>query len=194
MAVVDAPLFSFNARGKLANALVYFGWKGLNVVRSYVIPSNPDTAAQQTQRTRLTDAVTDWHDIGLIALGVTAWNRFAATLSDPQSGFNAFCGDHIDIDVAGQTPDMGFNGTVADDADGTFTMTIDEDGAADGAELDWGTSPTSLINTEAGAEAADTWTAAPADDVSGQRIYGRWRILSGANLIGTTGVFTVDVA
>jgi len=41
MAKVNAPLFSFNASGKLANSLVYFAWKGLDVVRSYIVPANP---------------------------------------------------------------------------------------------------------------------------------------------------------
>ncbi|GAH49175.1 unnamed protein product, partial [marine sediment metagenome] len=33
MAKVRAPLMSFDARGKLANSLVYLGWKGLKTVR-----------------------------------------------------------------------------------------------------------------------------------------------------------------
>lgn len=194
MAKVTAPLFSFTAAGKLANALVYFSWKGLDVVRSYVIPSNPNTAAQQTQRTRLTNAVSDWHTIGLIALDETAWNAFAATLPKPQSGFNAFCGDHIDFAIGGDTPDMGFAGTVADDGDGTFTMTITEDGAATLVNLRWGTSPTSLINTEVATEAVDVWTADPADNVAGQRIYGLWEISDAGGIIGTTGIYVINVA
>src|SRR3989304_5419175 len=44
MAKLKAPLLSFGASGKLADTLVYFPWKGLAVVRSYVIPANPNTA------------------------------------------------------------------------------------------------------------------------------------------------------
>ena len=61
MAKVKAPLFGFGASGKLGNALVYFGWKGLNVVREYVIPANPRTTAQVTQRGYLTGAVAKVH-------------------------------------------------------------------------------------------------------------------------------------
>lgn len=194
MAKVTAPLFSFGARGQLGEALVYFPWKGIDAVRTYVIPANPNTAAQQTQRGYMGNAVDDWHDIGLIALDVTAWNRHAATRPTPMSGFNSFCKDHIDLQVGGDTPEMGFNATVADDGDGTFTMTIDEGGTATGVNLLWGTSPTSLINTEAAAEVADTWTADPADDVSGQRIYGRFEISDAGGVIGYTGIYVINVA
>lgn len=194
MAKLTAPLFSFGASGQLGEALVYFAWKGLAVVRSYVIPANPNSAGQQTQRGYLGNGVNDWHDIGLIALDVTAWDRQAATRPSPMSGFNSFIKDHIDLQVAGDTPDMGFNGTVVDDGDDTFTMTIDEDGAAVSVNLQWGTSPTALINTEAAAEAADTWTADPADNVAGQTIYGRWEISDGGGIVGYSGIYRLVMA
>lgn len=195
MAKVNAPLFSFNASGQLGKSLVYFPWKGIDAVRSYVEPANPNTGAQQTQRGYLTNAVSDWHTIGLIAIDETAWNRYALTLPDPMSGFNAFCRDHINIQVAGLTPDMGFAGTVADDGDGTFTMTINEDGAAVTVDLLWGTSVTALINTEPCTEVVNVWTGDPATNVAGQRIYGRFRIENVTPAtIGWSGIYQVDVA
>jgi len=50
MAKVKAPLMSFDARGQIAKSLVYLGWKGLKTVRQYVIPANPKSSDQQTQR------------------------------------------------------------------------------------------------------------------------------------------------
>lgn len=41
---------SMSASGKLANALVFAGWKGVNYVREYVIPANPQTSGQGDQR------------------------------------------------------------------------------------------------------------------------------------------------
>jgi len=38
------------AAGKLGNALVYFPWKGLNVVREYLIPTNKQSGSQGDQR------------------------------------------------------------------------------------------------------------------------------------------------
>jgi len=41
MAKVKGPLFSLDARGKIADTLVYMGWKGLKTVRQYVNPFKP---------------------------------------------------------------------------------------------------------------------------------------------------------
>ena len=53
MAKVTAPLFSASASGKFAKALVFFPWKGLNVVRMWLKPANPQSADQGTARTIL---------------------------------------------------------------------------------------------------------------------------------------------
>ena len=56
MAKVLMPLMSAEASGSLANALVYFTWKGLNVVRQYTIPTNPRDINQQIIRQKLAAA------------------------------------------------------------------------------------------------------------------------------------------
>ena len=53
MAKVTGPLFSVGARGKFAGALVYSFWKGINVVREYVIPANPQSEDQGDRRVML---------------------------------------------------------------------------------------------------------------------------------------------
>ena len=50
MAKVTGPLYSMSASGKIGDAMVFFGWKGINVVRGYVTPSNPQSASQGDQR------------------------------------------------------------------------------------------------------------------------------------------------
>ena len=50
MAKVSGPLFSLEARGKIADAVVFFPWKGLHVVRQWLIPANPQSADQGDQR------------------------------------------------------------------------------------------------------------------------------------------------
>jgi hypothetical protein len=195
MAKVKAPLLSFEASGKLADAIVYFPWKGIDAVRQYVIPANPQSSAQTTQRGYLTNAVNDWHDTSKYdAADKEAWNRYAGIAPSPRSGFNSFVKSFIDISVAGQTPDMGYNGSLADDGDGTFTGQITEAGSADAVDMIWGTSKTALVNTTAASEAVNTWSASPADVVSGQKVYARFRIKSGGNLIGETGIFELAVA
>ncbi|MBA7576051.1 hypothetical protein ES695_17130 [Candidatus Atribacteria bacterium 1244-E10-H5-B2] len=90
MAKVRAPLMSFDARGKLANSLVYLGWKGLKTVRQYVIPANPKTADQQQQRGYFTTAVDEWHTDGFLSADVKAWNLLALSLKEALSGFNVY--------------------------------------------------------------------------------------------------------
>jgi len=46
MVKVTGPMQSFTASGKLANSIVFFGWKGIACVRQYVIPRNPQSADQ----------------------------------------------------------------------------------------------------------------------------------------------------
>jgi len=53
MAKVYMPLMSAQASGKLADAMVHFYWKGLNVVRQYVIPTNPQSIDQKLARQKL---------------------------------------------------------------------------------------------------------------------------------------------
>lgn len=47
------PLYSMGASGKIGNAMVFFPWKGLNVVRQWVIPVNKMSEGQGDQRLML---------------------------------------------------------------------------------------------------------------------------------------------
>jgi len=46
MAKVTGPLLSIEARGKIADAIVFFPWKGLHVVRQWLKPTNPASTTQ----------------------------------------------------------------------------------------------------------------------------------------------------
>lgn len=50
MAKVTGPLHSLTASGALAKSMVFFGWKGTNVVRQWLKPANPQSATQGDQR------------------------------------------------------------------------------------------------------------------------------------------------
>lgn len=128
MAKTTAPLFGFGASGALADALVFARWKGIDYARKYVIPANPKTAAQSTQRGYMTAAVAAWHTVGADALEAadkSAWSRYAGVLG-PMSGFNAFCKAWIDESVAGGTvPGHFYNMDVTDPDGGAFAADID---------------------------------------------------------------------
>ncbi len=53
MAKVDGPLFSLEARGKIADAMVFFPWKGRHVVRQWLKPTNPKSVLQGYVRVSL---------------------------------------------------------------------------------------------------------------------------------------------
>lgn len=193
MAKLVAPLFSFSARGQLAKTLVYSGWKGIDDVRSYVVPANPRSAGQQQQRSFFTSAVDAWHLTGLVDDDVLAWNRAAGVASRPQSGFNLFVADVTNFRVSGISEanvNMGFNGSIVDSGAGQVDMSIEEDGGAVAVDFLWGYSPTSLINRTAGAETANVWNALNVPVVSGVTVYMRAEI-SGAGPVvdGSTGIY-----
>lgn len=50
MAKITGPLLSFSARGSIGKTIVAASWKGRGYMRQHVIPSNPNTTAQQSQR------------------------------------------------------------------------------------------------------------------------------------------------
>jgi len=95
MAKLKAPLMSLGARSQLGKALVFFPWKGIDCVREYVIPANPRSNPQITQRGYLTAAVDHWHENAYTDADRIAWNRYAGTLAKIMSGFNAMIRLHI---------------------------------------------------------------------------------------------------
>lgn len=88
MAKVTGPLFSVDARGKIGDSLVFMGWRGLKTVRSYVIPSNPQTDEQMRVRDNFSMAVSMWSN--LTGQDQQAWRLLAS--GQPYSGFNDYVG------------------------------------------------------------------------------------------------------
>ena len=50
MVKVTGPMQSISASGAFAKSMVFFGWKGLNVVRQWLIPTNKKSAPQGVRR------------------------------------------------------------------------------------------------------------------------------------------------
>jgi len=169
-------LFSFNAAGQLAKSLVYFGWKGLDVVRSYVIPSNPRTTAQVTQRGYFTAAVTAIHDAmalaahALDAVDKAAYAALASTRAKPRTWFNEIVKLWVDVMVAGNTPIIYTDFTVTDPTVSAFDCIVylnyetPSDLAA--GKFYFGTTKTALINSHAGTLVPGVSEALVAADLS----------------------------
>jgi len=172
MGKVRTPLLSFGASGKLANTLVYFSWKGLDVVREYVIPSNPKTAAQTTQRNLFSAMVASWRNYFTDSGMRADWNRSASASHTAQSGFNSAMSAMIKI--CSGDPDASFASASAPAAGNTvdFTLLNADDGAqgdeAGDFEVWVGDHATSLLNFETVAIAVgvvSTSDLGDADDV-----------------------------
>lgn len=155
MAKLKGPLFSLGARGQIGKTLVYFGWKGLQVVRTWVSPTNPRTAGQTTQRGHLTAAVDLIHTTmaddtdPLNEADRMAYALLASTYPTPRTWFNQAVKDNVDQAVAGREMAI-FHGAVLTPTDGQVEVDIEIEvtGAQDitAGAIWYGTSPTALVH------------------------------------------------
>lgn len=78
-----------NIRGKISG-VVAGQWKNINYVREYVKPANPNTAAQQVQRGKMSDIVAFCK-----TLVGPVFNAYTDKFLKSMSGFNFFIKQHI---------------------------------------------------------------------------------------------------
>lgn len=100
MAKVNGPLFSLQASGKLANAIVYSVWKGIPYVREYVVPSNPNSLGQRNTRSATSFFSKYWKS--LIQADKDSW--IAAANAANFSPFNAYMKAGLQALAAGFAP------------------------------------------------------------------------------------------
>jgi len=88
MARTTAPLFSLDASGSLANAVVFSKWRGRQYVRRHTIPKNPQTPAQVGIRAMMKFLAQEYADRKVVidaqfaepaaAKNVSAFNAYVA--------------------------------------------------------------------------------------------------------------------
>lgn len=93
MAKVTAPLLSLDAAGTFGKTMTFGKWKGRHYVRQRVTPTNPNSANQQTQRSKFRDAVAGWQALDQ-AIKDT-WNTRVKELGLTMSGFNLYVREFI---------------------------------------------------------------------------------------------------
>ncbi len=93
MSKLTAPLLSFDARGKIADTLVYANWRGVPYARRMVIPGNPKTTGQVLTRDIFRNLELRWKQGGPILRAV--WDRFA--VGQKFVGRNAYLGKNIAV-------------------------------------------------------------------------------------------------
>jgi hypothetical protein len=141
-------------------------------MRKYVIPANPQTTDQTTQRNAMTACVLAWRTYFTNALERSAWNRTALASGKPMSGFNAFVKSTVKIILG--NPDASYALSAAKGAAYivNFTMKNLDDGTtgdeAGNFEVWHGSEPNSLLlhatpaTIVAGTAATAAMGAAPA--------------------------------
>ena len=202
MAKLKAPLLSLGASGAIAKALVFFPWKGLNVVREYVIPANPKTALQQQQRAWLTAAVADIHAAQahatnpMLPADITAYALWASVVKAATTWFNQAVKNWVDVARVPKTPTVYRGGSTSPGA-GNFGIYLysDEAGAPGhitAGKFFYGTSKTALINSQVAtiAWATESISATIAGLTAGTKYYAQFRPDVGENCEGAnSGIY-----
>jgi len=196
MAKLKGPLFSLGATQQLGKSLVFFGWKGLDVVREYVIPANPRTTLQNTQRGYLTEAVSYIHQYQanpaepLGPTDVTAYALLASVVQSATTWFNQAVRDWVRQRVAGLTGEIFFFGSTTPGAgqlavDGRHAPTVCTAG-----DFWYGTSKTALIHTQVAVVVPGGQSATIAGLTSGVKYFWQFRPTAPAAVVGTrSGIY-----
>lgn len=201
MAKLKAPLLSLGASGAIGEAIVYFPWKGLDVAREYVVPANPNTALQQTQRGYLSAAVIDIHAAQghatnpLVEADAMAYALWGSNEPSPRTWFNQAIKNALDVARAGNTPTVfrAAHTTPLVDSLGVGIYSDEIDAVnITAATFFYGTSKTALINSLAGiinAPANYIQVVIP-NLVTGQKYFWQLRVDVGENCEGSeSGIY-----
>lgn len=200
MAKVIAPLMSFGASGKLANTLVFFPWKGIKAVRSYVIPANPRSPAQEDQRQNLIDAVELIHDAQkaitpLNELDVAAYNAWASIMPTPRTWFNQACANFIQQRVDDKLGGVFYNmSIVPDDEELDISLDFFDEGNGDAitaGNFVYGLTKTNLMFSEAALVSNKNASVTLTPLTNGVRYWFQFRATLAAGYVGVmSGIYT----
>lgn len=185
MAKLKGPLFSLGASQQIGKALVYFPWKGLNVVREYVTPSNPQTAPQTTQRGYLTNAVSRVHWAqaraanAMTATDTAAYALWASTVKQAMTWFNQCVKHMVDQQVDGNSYPIFYDGSVTPGANQLTVEVYAHVDSPDDGKFFYGTSKTALIQSEVAVIAGAHIDAVIAGLTSGVKYYVQFRTDAG---------------
>lgn len=195
MGKLIAPLFSFGASGQVGKALVYFPWKGLNCVREFVIPTNPKSDAQTTQRNKMTAAVGEFHGATYNAADLSAWTRFAGTLAKVMTGFNAMCRAFINESILGNTWErihhVSVDGILVD----RFAVWCTKVSGGNAPTIHYGTRKTFFPDTQVMADQfGDSWRGTPLGLVANTLYYFYLDVGSSGADYARTGIYQQKTA
>ncbi|GAI69999.1 unnamed protein product [marine sediment metagenome] len=176
VAKLKAPLMSLGASGKLADTLVFMPWKGINAVREYVIPANPKTALQTTQRGYFTAAVALVHTAmadaahPLASIDQVAYAALASAKGRIITWFNQAVKLYIDVVVAALVgcvySGMTFTTKTAGAIDIELFLNEGTPSTLVAGKFYFGSTKTNLINAKVATVVAGVSVALVAEDCS----------------------------
>ncbi|GAH91518.1 unnamed protein product [marine sediment metagenome] len=181
MAKLKGPLFSLGASQQLGKALVYFSWKGLNVVREYVIPSNPKSKGQRDQRGYLTAVVAAIHRLQaspypLNEVDTRAYALWGSTYPTPRTWFNQAVKNWLDQKVVPKTAGLCYNGVVTPGpTELAVAVNVDPASADTAGDFYYGTSKTALINKKGATPTATKRSATITGLAKGTKFFIQYR-------------------
>ena len=182
MAKLKAPLLSLGASGAIGKALVFFPWKGIDAVREYVIPSNPKTTLQNAQRARLTLGVLAVHlaeaEPGkeLSEVDKTAYALYGSTEKTPRTWFNQAVGRYVIAQVNSEVQQLLGDATFTDPGTTEITLVLyNYQQHAQAGRMYWGTSKTSMPNSQACNGAGNEHTAVMTGFTKGDKYFFQFR-------------------
>jgi len=190
MAKLKMPLMGMKASGQLGKTLVYGNWKGINTVRTHVIPANPNTTAQQGARTKMKNAVDEFHAASFTETDLDGWRTFAGISPKPLTYFNRFTKSHILAVNNGETWVTMSNDATDSTVAGQIDFSID---AATGKSLSvrWGTSASYMPTTHALTEDAGTYEYSAAGETEGAKVF--YQFFQDAGTYVESGIGQVEV-
>lgn len=197
MAKLSAPLFSHEARGALAKSLVYFPWKGINAVRKYVVPTNPKSAAQLTQRGYMTLAVAAVHaaeahaTLPLTATDKVAYALWASLAAVANTWFNQVCRNYIDQRVAAKLGTVYSQGTTTPGATQLAVAISIPIGGPTNGDFYYGTSKTAMLSKLTGSLVGSTFSVTITGLTAKTKYYWQFKPTSPASFVGAnSGIYT----
>lgn len=203
MAKLKAPLFSFGASGKLGDALVFFPWKGLHVVRSHVVPVNPDTQLQRDQRGYMREIVAAIHVAQASAMhpfgaaDVRGYRALAGVAPTPRTWFNELVKEGIDQYLANLEPWIACQADTVPGVDQIrlviYCMAFGGNAVTAG-HVWYGTSPTALVTAQVANPVANIVTADILGLVTGTKYYFQYRPTAHADFVGMRSGIYSDIA
>jgi hypothetical protein len=171
MAKVTSPLLSFSARGKLADSLVFFPWKGINAVRQYVIPADTPSAAKDTQRGYITTAVAEYHAAGYTPTDMVAWETLAGIGSAIMSGFNRMIKEHVLQEKLGNVWTRLYQGSMTEPTTTTIDAHVNKAAGGLSPEVYYGLSKTSMLSHKTCGWTAGTDWSVTVDGLTADKMY-----------------------